>query len=107
LALTSDEYILPLHRNLGVATCTRQIPLWRLIAQWQGKHTGFTKGRDRLFHFGTLEHRIIGMISHLGPQLAVADGIALASILEKSKKVTPGVYWRRRHILRVILRGSY
>jgi 2-oxoisovalerate dehydrogenase E1 component len=87
LAMEQEEFILPMHRNLGIFT-TRGIPLNRLFAQFQGKMSGFTKGRDRSFHFGTKEYNIVGMISHLGPQLGIADGIALANKLKKNEQAT-------------------
>ena len=87
LALKPDEFIFTMHRNLGVFTA-RKVPLGRLFSQWQGKAGGFTKGRDRSFHFGSMEHRIVGMISHLGPQMALADGVGLACKLNREAACT-------------------
>src|ERR1700742_5119123 len=86
-ALEQDELVMPLHRNLGVFT-TRNMPLHKLFMQWQGNKDGYSKGRERSFHFGTREHHICGMISHLGPQLAIADGVALAHKLRQEKKIS-------------------
>lgn len=87
LAMQQDEWILPMHRNLGTFT-SRGVPMARLFSQFQGRMNGFSMGRERSFHFGTREHRLCGMISHLGPQLGVADGIALAHKLKKEQKCT-------------------
>ena len=87
LALQQDEWIMSMHRHLGVFT-TRNLPLHKLFMQWEGMKDGYTKGRDRSFHFGSRQHHLCGMISHLGPQLAVGDGVALAQKLSGRNKIT-------------------
>ena len=86
-ALLPDEVIFTMHRNLGVFTA-RNMPLDRMFCQWQGKRLGYTKARDRSFHFGAMEHSIVGMISHLGPQLSLAAGVAMAHKLRHEGRVS-------------------
>jgi len=100
MAMQKDEWIMPLHRNLGVFTA-RDLPLHKLFMQWQGNKEGYSNGRERSFHFGSFKHHICGMISHLGPQLAVADGAALAYQLRQEKKAVL-VFRAREERVRVI-----
>jgi len=85
-ALQPDDAMLPMHRNLGVFTA-RGLDLLTLFRQLLGRNGGFTRGRDRTFHFGVLSHHIVGMISHLGAMLPVADGLGLAYQLRGEARV--------------------
>lgn len=86
MTMDEQEYILPMHRNLAVFSTRMKKDLNPLFLQWMGNPGSYTKGRDRSFHFGSQSDKIVGMISHLGVQLGVANGIALGEKLKGTNR---------------------
>ena len=85
-ALERDDVIAPFHRDLG-AFLIRGFTAGEILAQYLGKRTGPSKGKDGNVHMGDLRRGVFGFVSHLADNLPVAAGAALAFKMRGESRV--------------------
>ncbi len=82
-----DDVVSPSHRDMAVFLM-QGIAMERILAQYMGRRTGLTRGRDGNMHMGDLRQRVVAFISHLGDSIPVAAGCALTFRMRGTDQVS-------------------